>query len=190
MHAEGRSGCPRLTCCCCAAAEGGFLAINEFLQSAGGPAEVFAAGDVATSVRDPRPKAGVFAVRQGPPLALNLRRFLTGQPLVPFAPQSKFLGLISAGEKHAIATRGSVAFSGDWLWQWKDRLDRSFMHQFGAGLPSMADHPGELPTTLAWYTACTGFFHAGRRTLPCVASCVAPAVPCAVRCSSTAGGCT
>lgn len=42
----------------------GFLLINEFLQSAGGPPEVFAVGDVASSVTHPRPKAGVYAVRQ------------------------------------------------------------------------------------------------------------------------------
>jgi hypothetical protein len=42
----------------------GFLAINECLQSEGGPAEVFAAGDVASCARHPRPKAGVYAVRQ------------------------------------------------------------------------------------------------------------------------------
>jgi selenide,water dikinase len=44
--------------------ESGFLLINEYLQSAGGAPEVFAVGDVATSVTHPRPKAGVYAVRQ------------------------------------------------------------------------------------------------------------------------------
>lgn len=64
----------------------GFLAVNEFLQSTG-DRNVFAVGDCATSVTDPRPKAGVFAVRQGPVLANNLRAHLQGQPLQPFRPQ-------------------------------------------------------------------------------------------------------
>jgi NADH dehydrogenase FAD-containing subunit len=49
---------------CCVVDASGFLLINEYLQSAGGPPEVFAVGDVASSVTDPRPKAGVYAVRQ------------------------------------------------------------------------------------------------------------------------------
>lgn len=41
----------------------GFLLVNDCLQSDGGPPNVFAAGDVASNSRNPRPKAGVFAVR-------------------------------------------------------------------------------------------------------------------------------
>lgn len=41
----------------------GFLLVNDCLQSDGGPPNVFAAGDVASNQRNPRPKAGVFAVR-------------------------------------------------------------------------------------------------------------------------------
>ena len=41
----------------------GFLLVDECLRSAGGPPNVFAAGDVASCAAHPRPKAGVFAVR-------------------------------------------------------------------------------------------------------------------------------
>jgi len=41
----------------------GFLQVNEFLQSDGGPENVFASGDIASSTATPRPKAGVYAVR-------------------------------------------------------------------------------------------------------------------------------
>lgn len=72
----------------------------------------------------------------------QLCRFVTGQPLVAFSPQSKFLGLISTGNKHAIATRGSLAFSGDWLWGMKDKIDRAFMNKFGSDLPQMQNSQG------------------------------------------------
>jgi selenide, water dikinase len=65
--------------------EGGFIRIDATLRSLGDP-NVFAVGDVASNVEHPRSKAGVFAVRQGPPLADNLRRALSDQPLVPFVP--------------------------------------------------------------------------------------------------------
>ena len=60
--------------------------------------QVFAAGDCASCVPYPRPKAGVYAVRQGPPLDRNLRAFLTGQPLEPFVPQATNLSLFTTGE--------------------------------------------------------------------------------------------
>ncbi|KAI8472012.1 MAG: selenide, water dikinase [Monoraphidium minutum] len=113
----------------------GFLLIDEFLRADGGPGDVFAVGDVATSRPHPRPKAGVFAVRQGPPLADNLRRLLTGQPLQPFTPQSSFLSLISAGGRYAVGTKGWAAFEGAWAWGLKDYIDRSFMAKYGSDLP-------------------------------------------------------
>jgi NADH dehydrogenase FAD-containing subunit len=41
----------------------GFLLVDDCLRSEGGPPNVFAAGDVASNRANPRPKAGVFAVR-------------------------------------------------------------------------------------------------------------------------------
>jgi selenide, water dikinase len=57
-------------------------------------------------VHAPRPKAGVFAVRQGPPLAANLRALLEGQLLEPFQPQDEFMGIIGTGGEHAVVSRG------------------------------------------------------------------------------------
>ncbi|GIL87856.1 hypothetical protein Vretifemale_15848 [Volvox reticuliferus] len=87
----------------------GFLSINDKLQSDGGPPEVFASGDVATCSSSPRPKAGVFAVRQGPPLTHNLRAFLDEEPLRPFVPQTTALALISLGDRFCVASRTGVS---------------------------------------------------------------------------------
>jgi selenide,water dikinase len=109
--------------------ERGFVWVNDYLQTSN--PQVFAAGDVATMRQHPRPKAGVFAVRQGKPLVQNLRRALSGAALRPFVPQKAFLALIGTGERTAIASRGNLAFGpSPLLWQWKDRIDRKFMQQF------------------------------------------------------------
>ena len=114
--------------------EGGFIAVHPTLASTNTP-DVFAAGDVAAVLEYPRPKAGVFAVRQGMPLANNLRRALRGETLVPFIPQSTFLGLISDGGGACVASRGRMAYRAEWLWTLKDWIDRTWMHSYTDGLP-------------------------------------------------------
>lgn len=114
----------------------GFVQVNDCLQSTSHP-QVFAAGDVATMVHHPRPKAGVFAVRQGKPLFENLRRVVLGKPLKPFVPQKEFLILVGTGDSTAVASRGPLHFGPTpWLWQWKDHIDRRFMEKF-SNLPEM-----------------------------------------------------
>jgi pyridine nucleotide-disulfide oxidoreductase family protein len=112
-----------------AADSNGFMQVNDCLQSVSHP-NVFAAGDIAAMVNYPRPKAGVFAVRQGKPLFENLQQFLLEKPLKPFAPQEQYLGLIGTGNKRAIASRGSFMWESALLWYWKDWIDRQFMQKF------------------------------------------------------------
>ncbi|MEG4023353.1 FAD-dependent oxidoreductase [Microcoleus sp. S13C4] len=112
-----------------AADSNGFMQVNDCLQSVSHP-NVFAAGDIAAMVNYPRPKAGVFAVRQGKPLFENLQQFLLKKPLKPFAPQEQYLGLIGTGNKRAIASRGSFMWESALLWYWKDWIDRQFMQKF------------------------------------------------------------
>jgi selenide, water dikinase len=107
----------------------GFLAVDDTLASTGDD-RIFAAGDCATVLNHRRPKAGVFAVRQGPPLADNLRRAMSGERLRPFVPQSRYLSILGTGDGHAVATRGDWAIEGRWVWWWKDHIDRKWMRMY------------------------------------------------------------
>jgi selenide,water dikinase len=107
----------------------GFLAVADTLRSTGDE-RIFAVGDCATVLKHPRPKAGVFAVRQGPPLAENLRRVVLGQAPEPFMPQARYLSIIGTGDGRAVATRGSWAIEGAWVWRWKNHVDRKWMRLY------------------------------------------------------------
>ena len=107
----------------------GFIEVGDTLQTVTDP-DVFAAGDIANMINYPREKAGVFAVRQGRPLADNLRRSVTGESLLPYKPQRNWLALISTGDQFAVASRGGLSVKGDWVWRWKDWIDRRFMRKF------------------------------------------------------------
>ncbi|WP_439595334.1 selenide, water dikinase SelD [Falsiroseomonas sp.] len=113
----------------------GFLAVDASLRSLSHP-RIFAAGDVATVLPHPRPRAGVFAVRQGAPLAANLRRSLAGKAPRPFRPQRRYLALVSTGEA-AIAAWGGAALSAPCLLRVKDAIDRRWI--------GMADRMPTMP---------------------------------------------
>lgn len=107
----------------------GFICVKNTLQTQS-DSRIFAAGDCA-SFPTPLPKAGVYAVRQAPLLAHNLRAAITGKPLRDYRPQHHFLSLLSLGEKRAVASRGRFfTLAGAWVWRWKDHIDRTFMAKF------------------------------------------------------------
>ncbi len=113
----------------------GFLLTQDDLRVVG-QENVFAVGDMAVQVNHPRPRAGVYAVRQSPVLAENLLALHKGLPLKSHRPQSRFLSLLSLGGRKAVADRGWLQLSGDWVWRWKDSIDRGFMQRF-ENLPQM-----------------------------------------------------
>ncbi len=120
---------------------GGFVTVGPMLASVGDPA-VFAVGDCAHLAHAPRPKAGVFAVRQAPVLFDNLRAALAGAALRPYRPQRDYLKLISCGAKRAVADRAGLRAAGGWIWRWKDHIDRRFMAGFAdLGPMAAADVP-------------------------------------------------
>ncbi|MDE4172845.1 selenide, water dikinase SelD [Phaeobacter sp. PT47_59] len=137
----------------------GFLTVSDTLQTSD-PA-VFAAGDCAHLAYAPRPKAGVYAVRQAPILLHNLRAAATGDPMRSYRPQKDYLKLISMGQKEALGERFGTLFAGKYVWRWKDRIDQSFMEQFRS-LPQMeapelpAEHTEDLPVVLGDKPMCGG----------------------------------
>ena len=106
----------------------GFVRVDRSLVSLSHP-QVFAAGDIA-SLCDSRPKAGVFAVRQGPVLHDNLDRAATGRPLRSFRPQKHWLALIGVGSGRAVADKWGIAACGRWVARWKRRTDTSFVERY------------------------------------------------------------
>ncbi len=111
--------------------EAGFVRTRSTLQVEGFD-EIFAAGDCARLIEYPWvPRAGVYAVRQGPVLLDNLRRFVSGaSKLRSYRPQSDFLTLLNLGDGTAIGSKRGLQFSGPWVFRLKDRIDRRFMRRF------------------------------------------------------------
>jgi len=107
----------------------GFVAVNDCLRSVS-HAQVFGAGDAVTTINAPKPKAGVFAVRQGPALARNLMLALDNQAPRPFDCPSRALAIFNTGGGRAIASWQGLAAEGHWVWRWKDWLDRRFMARY------------------------------------------------------------
>ena len=107
----------------------GFISVNSSLQSMRDN-RIFAVGDCAHLSSSPRPKAGVFAVRQAPVLYQNLMSRLTEGRSRKFKPQKDYLKLISVGDRVAVAEKFGLSLAGRWVWNWKHAIDFRFMERF------------------------------------------------------------
>lgn len=111
----------------------GFLRVNAYLQCAGDQS-IFAAGDCASfaSADDgcSLPKAGVYAVRQGPILAHNLRAAMIGGRKRWFDAQEKALAILSFYPAGAIAIRGGIFIDSPLVDVAKTLIDRRFVSRY------------------------------------------------------------
>lgn len=120
LAASGLALCPR-----------GFVAVDAALRSS--DSRIFAAGDCASTPYR-RERAGVFAVRQGAPLAANLRRALAGAAPRAFRPQRRHLAVLATG-RDALALRGGLVARGRWALRLKDHIDRRWIAMHAAMRP-------------------------------------------------------
>ncbi len=135
----------------------GFLLTRDTLQVAC-DAPIFAVGDCATRETDPVPKAGVYAVRQGPVLWDNIQRQIQKRPLKSYEPQRRFLKLLNLGDGRALLDYHGLGLSSRWAWKLKDRIDRRFMAMYqDYSLPRMPAAPNSpLSPAAGQEMKCTG----------------------------------
>jgi selenide,water dikinase len=120
----------------------GFVRVRETLQVVEHD-DLFAAGDCAALEGAAwMPKAGVYAVREGPILDANLRARLSGRPLRRYRPQRDFLALLNLGEREALGFKWGRAVAGPAVWRQKDRIDRRFVARFRVLAEDGSDAPG------------------------------------------------
>lgn len=122
----------------------GFVSVTPSLHTPRYP-NVFAAGDCASfgSQFGPSfpPKAGVYAVRQGPILTHNLMLALShldsGDSGLPtfkrYKPQATFLTLLATGDGSALGSKYGVAFEGTWVYRLKSSIDEKWQAMFQVG---------------------------------------------------------
>eukprot|EP00049_Salpingoeca_infusionum_P003764 m.70650 g.70650 ORF g.70650 m.70650 type:complete len:287 (+) comp12264_c0_seq9:267-1127(+) len=125
----------------------GFIRVNEWLQCANHK-NVFAAGDCASLDEFDGmfpPKAGVYAVREGPIIVKNLTTLLQTPKtewndcsLTEYKPQGEFLSLLCLGDGTALGAKWGIPMRGKWVWKLKDHIDLKFMRLFD---PSVTPPP-------------------------------------------------
>jgi selenide, water dikinase len=108
----------------------GFLLTGDSLASVDDP-RIFAAGDCGTLASHPdTPKAGVYAVREGPVLWKSLKAAVEGGEPPRYTPQAGFLSILNTGDGRALLDYKGIVSHSRWAWRLKDRVDRRFMRRY------------------------------------------------------------
>lgn len=107
----------------------GYFAVDATLRATDG-SNVWGAGDCVSIEGWDLPKAGVYAVREGPILARNLRAAVVGEEPVRYTPQSDFLSLLNTADGRALLRWKGVAVHNRFAWWLKDRIDRRFVERY------------------------------------------------------------
>jgi NADH dehydrogenase FAD-containing subunit len=114
----------------------GSLAVNAHLHALG-YREIFGGGDCVWFTPRSLPRAGVFAVRQGPVLVHNVAASLDHGPaarLKAFSPGGAYLLLLNLGDDTALFWRRiaglHVVYRSESAYRLKDKIDRAFMDRF------------------------------------------------------------
>lgn len=115
--------------------ERGYILVDEFHRSVSHP-NVFAAGDVCARTDVQMARSGVHAVHAGPVLGHNLIAALHGGALQPYRPRRHSLYLLACGPRYAVASWGWWSAEGQWVWHWKDGIDRRFIRRFSNAPPT------------------------------------------------------
>lgn len=117
--------------------ERGYILVDKYHRSVSHP-NVFAAGDVCARLDAVMSRSGVHAVHAGPVLAENLMAIVNGGSLRPYNPKRRSLYLLSCGPRYAVASWGRWSTEGQWVWRWKDWIDRGFIRRFSETHPKLA----------------------------------------------------
>ncbi len=121
----------------------GFIKVNKFLQTS--DKNIFASGDICSLENYKLPKAGVYAVRQGPILYKNLRAKILNLKFSSFKPQRSFLSLIGNGKNEAIFSWKGISFRSKFAWFLKSNIDQRFIRKYNyldlKKMESISPHP-------------------------------------------------
>jgi selenide,water dikinase len=122
----------------------GFLLLDDALRSLADP-RIFAVGDCGTLASHPdTPKAGVYAVREGPVLWQSLKAAITGGGPPRYTPQQSFLSILNTADGRALLDYKGIVSHSRWAWRLKDAIDRRFMARYQERSARLAPCPDPI----------------------------------------------